>query len=73
MFAASTLAHELTTAKAFYIQTRDHFIGLSSLYSDTRDRWGQMDRNPRKNGKETQSVYRHRKSKGQCVKATHRR
>jgi hypothetical protein len=62
---ASTLLHDLNLAKALYIQKRDHFRGLCILYAEQRDAWDQMDRKPRQKGKETESVYRHCKSKGE--------
>ena len=53
--------------KELYIQKRDAFIGLSHLYAKHVESWNKMDRNARKVGKGTSSVYRHSKSKGKSI------
>jgi hypothetical protein len=66
----STLARDLAAAKTLYIQLRDHFIGLSNLYAEQRVKWDHLDRTTRRVGKETESVYRHSKSKGKYIQVS---
>ena len=67
---AWTLSYELGTAKTLYIQKRDHFIGLSNLYAVQRVEWDKLDRITQRVGKETESVYRHSKSKGKFLQGS---
>jgi hypothetical protein len=64
---AITLANDLENAQRMYVQKREHFVGLSSLHAQRVPEWQAMDRSPRKKGKETYSVYRHRTSKGKSM------
>jgi hypothetical protein len=61
------LAKDLALAKARYIEKRDHFIGLSVSFRDRLDDWNALDRTSSKNGREADSVYRHRTTKGMII------
>ena len=67
MALALTLLRELELAKDLYIQTHDQFVGLSHMYAGKVELWKKMDRNTRKVGGVTKSVYRHLSSKGKLI------
>lgn len=68
---ASQLAQELATAKALFVQKRDHFKGLCELYANQIEGWDRADRNTRivDRNKEVMCVYRYNQRKGESLQA----
>lgn len=60
---ALSLRNGLEHARRTYIRKRNHFAGLSNLYSDRVAEWRLMNRSPRKTKFGVESVYRHSPSK----------
>lgn len=63
---ARQLLKELQTAKITYIDKRDHFVGLCSIYESKVNSWNTFDRSPRidPKTKNVYSVYFHNNTKG---------
>ncbi|KAJ6480334.1 hypothetical protein C8R45DRAFT_933262 [Mycena sanguinolenta] len=62
-FHAFDLAEEMKDARQKYLEKRNHFIGLSILFSDRVEDWKKMPRTITKVGKEAVTVYKHKATK----------
>lgn len=61
---AITIAKDLTTAWALYVDTREYFMKLTEIYQEYVPEWFNADRAPKLVGGEVKSIYRHFLSKG---------